>query len=178
SEDAPGPKLFCVSGNVARPGVYEAPMTTTLRELLAMAGGVAEGRDVQAILLGGAAGTFVSPDALDTPLTPSALRAIGATLGSGAVIVFDDRVSMLDVLARIGRFFAHESCGKCYPCQLGTQRQWEMVQRWQAAGRVLMEDLPRFNDLAATMRDASICGLGQTAASAITSWVQLRGHEV
>ena len=178
SEDAPGPKLFCVSGNVARPGVYEAPMTTTLRELLAMAGGVADGRDVQAILLGGAAGTFVSPDALDTPLTPSALRAIGATLGSGAVIVFDDRVPMLDVLARIGRFFAHESCGKCYPCQLGTQRQWEMVQRWQAAGRVLMEDLPRFNDLAATMRDASICGLGQTAASAIASWVQLRGHEI
>ncbi|GAP64588.1 NADH-quinone oxidoreductase subunit F [Ardenticatena maritima] len=178
NEDAPGPKLFCVSGNVARPGVYEAPMTTTLRELLTMAGGVADGRNVQAILLGGAAGTFISPDALDTPLTPSALRAIGATLGSGAVIVFDDRVPMLDVLARIGRFFAHESCGKCYPCQLGTQRQWEMVQRWQAAGRVLMEDLPRFNDLAATMRDASICGLGQTAASAIASWVQLRGYEI
>ncbi len=173
SEDAPGPKLFCVSGNVAHPGVYEAPMTTTLQALLEMAGGVADGRAVQAILLGGAAGTFVPLDALDTPLMPSALRSMGATLGSGAVMVFDERVPMLDVLARIGRFFAHESCGKCYPCQLGTQRQWEMVQRWHAAGRVLAEDMPRFGDLAATMRDASICGLGQTASAAIESWIRL-----
>jgi len=88
-------------------------------------------------------------------------------------MVFDERVPMLDVLVRIGRFFAHESCGKCYPCQLGTQRQWGMVQRWRATGQVLAEDMPRFEDLAATMRDASICGLGQTASAAIESWIRL-----
>ncbi len=165
----PGPKLFCVSGAVQRPGVYEAPVTITLRELIeGMAGGLPSGQEVQAILVGGAAGAFATPEEMDTPLTPEALQAIGVPLGSGAIMVIDHRVPLWEVLRRVARFFAHESCGKCYPCQLGTYRQWEIVERL-ARGEPLPGDVERLRDIAATMADASICGLGQTAANAILS---------
>ncbi len=170
--DAPGPKLFCVSGAVERPGVYEGPMSVTLRQLVEVCGGVRPGRKIQAVLVGGAAGTFVPAEHLDTPVSFEALRAIGASLGSGAVLVVDDSVDMLEVVERITRFFAHESCGKCYPCQLGTQRQWEIVRRWQA-GHHRPDDAERLQDIAHAMREASICGLGQTAASALMSVLPL-----
>ncbi len=166
---APGPKLFCVSGAVRRPGVYEAPMNVTLRQLIEdFAGGLPDGRRVQAVLVGGAAGAFVGPEALDTEMNNESLRQVGATLGSGAVVVVDDRTDMWDVLLRIARFFAHESCGKCYPCQLGTQRQWEILSQARERG-LSSGDRERLADLWSTMADASICGLGQTAGSAIQS---------
>ncbi len=171
---APGPKLFCVSGAVNRPGVYEAPMSITLRELIERAGGVKDGRRIQAVLVGGAAGAFVGPDALDVEMSFEGLRQVGAPLGSGAVMVIDDRADMWEVLLRIARFFAHESCGKCYPCQLGTQRQWEILQRMRQ-GQGQPGDRARLEDLWATMIDASICGLGQTAGSAIRSGLALMG---
>lgn len=168
-ESMPGPKLFCVSGAVQRPGVYEAPVTVTVRELIEHhAGGLLPGRRLQAVLVGGAAGAFLTPKEIDTPLTLEALAQVRVPLGSGALMVIDDSVDMWQVLRRIARFFAHESCGKCYPCQLGTQRQWEIVERL-ARGEARPDDEARLRDLAATMADASICGLGQTAASAILS---------
>ena len=173
-EGAPGPKLFCVSGAVNRPGVYEASMSITLRELIERAGGVKDGRRIQAVLVGGAAGAFVGPDALDVEMSFEGLRQVGAPLGSGAVMVIDDRADMWEVLMRIARFFAHESCGKCYPCQLGTQRQWEILQRMRQ-GQARPGDRARLEDLWATMADASICGLGQTAGSAIRSGLALLG---
>jgi NADH-quinone oxidoreductase subunit F len=173
-----GTRLFCLSGHIERPGLYEAPFGVTLAELLAMAGGVADRRSLQAILLGGAAGTFVGPDALSMRLTFEDVRAAGATLGSGVVMVFDDTANIPDTLLRIARFMADESCGQCVPCRVGTVRQTEILERLTAKGGsfeplspVRDEQLLLLTELGQTMRDASICGLGQTASAAIESAV-------
>ncbi|MBT7015718.1 MAG: hypothetical protein HN736_19275 [Anaerolineae bacterium] len=125
-------------------------------------------KNLQAILLGGAAGKFVHPDQLDVRLTQEDARAAGLTLGSGAVVVLSEDVNLKETLADLGHFFAHESCGKCYPCQLGTQRQAEILDR-NLAGSPLNGDFSRLEDVGWTMTDASLCGLGQTAASAVLS---------
>ncbi len=123
TEKSPGPKLFCVSGQIERPGLYEVPFGVTLRHLLFdLAGGLKHGRKLQAVLLGGAAGAFATEKDLDVILSFEQLSAAGLPLGSGAVMVFDDTADLSDVLKRMARFFADESCGKCYPCQLGTRR--------------------------------------------------------
>jgi NADH-quinone oxidoreductase subunit F len=155
-----GTRLFCLSGAVARAGLYEVPHGTTLGALIELAGGVTPERRLQAILLGGAAGTFVAPDALTMPLTFEDARAAGATLGSGVVMLFDETVDIGAILRRIAAFFRDESCGQCVPCRVGTVRQEEALQRRDYA---LMDEIGR------AMRDASICGLGQTAANAIES---------
>jgi NADH-quinone oxidoreductase subunit F len=168
-----GPKLFCVSGRVARPGLYEVPFGETLRQLIARAGGVTG--DLRAVLLGGAAGVFVGPDKLDVPLTFEGTRAAGATLGSGVVMVFDETCDLLDAIARVAEFFRHESCGQCVPCRVGTIRQEELVRRI-VAGKPLgsfAEEATLLNELSQVMRDASICGLGQTASSAVVSGLAL-----
>lgn len=172
-----GRKLFCVSGNVARPGVYEFSFGITLAELISKAGGVPGGRPVQAVLLGGAAGAFVGPKQLQVPLTFEGTRAIGATLGSGVVMVFDDTVDLGDTLQRIAAFFRDESCGQCVPCRVGTSRQEELVGRIRAGKPLgsLAEESALLDDLAQVMRDASICGLGHTASSALQSAVRLWG---
>jgi NADH-quinone oxidoreductase subunit F len=166
-----GPKLFCLSGTVTRPGVYEVPFGATLRELLELAGGLPEGRRLQAVLLGGAAGAFVGPEGLDVPLTFEGATAAGVTLGSGVVMVLDDTVDLAPFLLRIAAFFRDESCGQCVPCRVGTVRQEEALQRL-VAGRPLggvAAELALLADIGQVMRDASICGLGQTAANAIAS---------
>ncbi len=173
TEGSAGPKLFCVSGHVAKAGVYEVPFGVTLRDLLELAGGVPTGRPIRAVLLGGAAGVFVGPDALDVPLTFEGTRAIGATLGSGVVMVFDETADLVGALTRIARFFRDESCGQCVPCRVGTVRQEELLARL-ASGRAAAhgrrdEELALLTELGRVMRDASICGLGQTASSAIES---------
>ena len=173
TDGSTGPKLFCVSGNVTNPGVYEVEFGVRLGELIALAGGVSGGRELKAVLLGGAAGVFVGPEALDTPLTFEATRAIGATLGSGVVLVFDETADMVGALTRIARFFRDESCGQCVPCRVGTVRQEELVARLgsgaAAAHGKRDEELALLRELGQVMRDASICGLGQTASSAIES---------
>ena len=168
TKDSTGSKLFCLSGHVAKPGLYEVPLGTTLAELLEKAGGVAGGRELQTILLGGAAGSFVSPDELKVALTFEDTRAIGASLGSGVVMVFDDRVDMRRILQRIAQFFRDESCGQCVPCRVGTVRVEESIQRLARNGNS-KRDAELIDELARVMRDASICGLGQTAVGAIQS---------
>jgi len=168
TENSPGPKLFCVSGDVVKPGLYEVPFGATLRELLEMAGC----DTFQAVLFGGAAGAFATLAQLDVKLTFEDLRAAGLPLGSGVITVFDETRDLRDVLARLGKFFAHESCGKCYPCQMGTQRQMEILDRI-AAGQMLAGDAERLQDVGWTMTDSSLCGLGQTAASAVLSAMKL-----
>jgi NADH-quinone oxidoreductase subunit F len=166
-----GPKLFCVSGHVVRPGLYEVPFGRTLRELIDMAGGVPGNKRIQTILLGGAAGTFIGPERLDVPLTFEGTRAIGAALGSGVVMVFDETVDMADILARIAEFFRDESCGQCVPCRVGTIRQDELLARLRS-GRLIgskADELVLLKEIGQAMRDASICGLGQTASNAIES---------
>jgi NADH-quinone oxidoreductase subunit F len=165
---SPGTRLFCVSGSVARPGLFELPFGATLRELCALAGAPP---DLTAILLGGAAGTFVEPKDLDLKLTFEDTREAGATLGSGVVFVVGAGVPMGPILERLARFFREESCGQCVPCRVGTVRQEELVTRLvrgtprpsPAGERALLKELGQ------AMRDASICGLGQTASSAIES---------
>ena len=172
TEKSPGPKLFCVSGDVAKTGVYEVPFGVTLRELLAMAGGVSNGKKLQSVLFGGAAGAFATTEHLDVKMTFEDLRAAGLPLGSGVVMVFDETRDMRQVLKSLGHFFAHESCGKCYPCQMGTQRQKEILDR-VASGEIVEGDFVRLQDVGWTMTDASLCGLGQTAASAVLSAMKL-----
>ncbi|MBI3750873.1 MAG: NAD(P)H-dependent oxidoreductase subunit E [Chloroflexi bacterium] len=178
TEGSTGPKLFCLSGAVARPGVYEVPFGTTLRELLDLGGSVPGGRSIRAILLGGAAGVFVGPETLDTELTFEGTRAIGASLGSGVVMVFDETVDLVGTLRRIAAFFRDESCGQCVPCRVGTVRQEELLARLAdpmagsgsgAGSRSRADELALLTDIGRAMRDASICGLGQTASSAIES---------
>ena len=155
-----GTRLFCLSGAIERPGLYEVAHGTTLGALIELAGGVRDGGRLQAILLGGAAGGFVGPDALEMRLTFEDARAAGATLGSGVVMLFDETAEMMPVLRRIARFFRDESCGQCVPCRVGTVRQEEALERG---------DFALLGEIGQVMRDASICGLGQTAANAIAS---------
>ena len=173
--ESTGTRLFCLSGHVRAPGVYEVPMGTTLRALIDKAGGLPEGRRLQAVLLGGAAGSFVTDKQLDVPLSFEGTRAIGATLGSGAVMVLDDTADLSSILLRIAAFFRHESCGQCVPCRVGTKRQEEILQRMLSSrnGNGHEGDINLLADIAQAMRDASICGLGQTAASAIQSAIPL-----
>jgi NADH-quinone oxidoreductase subunit F len=172
-----GSKLFCVSGHVERPGLYEVPFGTRLDRLLDLAGDVRGGRRLQTILLGGAAGAFVKPSDLATPLTFEDARRIGATIGSGVVLVLDDTVDLVPMLQRIAAFFRDESCGQCVPCRVGTVRQEELVARI-ARKRPLgsaADERRLLRELGQAMRDASICGLGQTASSAIESAVERLG---
>ena len=174
TENSAGTRLFCLCGHVARPGVYEIVMGTTLRQLIALAGGVVGSGRLQAVLLGGAAGTFVGPHELDTPLTFEGTRAIGATLGSGVVMLFDDTVDLRQILLRIASFFRHETCGQCVPCRVGVVRQQETLQRLVSAKPLgsTAQEIAMLREMAQAMRDASICGLGQTAASALESAMQ------
>jgi NADH-quinone oxidoreductase subunit F len=169
-----GTRLFCLCGHVARPGVYEIAMGTLLRQLIDLAGGVVGSGNLQAVLLGGAAGTFVSPQELNTPLTFEGTRAIGATLGSGVVMLFDDTVDLRRILLRIASFFRHETCGQCVPCRVGVVRQQEALHRLVNAKPLgsAAQEVAMLREMAQAMRDASICGLGQTAASALESALQ------
>ena len=167
TEGSKGRKLFCLSGAVAKPGIYEVEFGITLRQLIELGGGMRSGSTMQAILLGGAAGGFVGPNDLDLPLTMEATRAAGSSLGSGVVMVLDQSVDMVDQLRRIAAFFRDESCGQCVPCRVGTVRQEEIISR--LAQGVRQADIEMLRELGTVMRDASICGLGQTANSAIDS---------
>jgi len=172
TERSPGTRLFCLSGQVGVPGLYEVAFGTTLGELLELAGGPVG--SLAAVLLGGAAGVFVGPDALNMALTLEDAREAGATLGSGVVTVFDDTADMEATVARIAEFFRDESCGQCVPCRVGTQRQHEVLVELQASGRPLApERAELIDDMARAMADASICGLGHTAASAVRSALAL-----
>ena len=172
TEKSPGSKLFCLSGDVKNPGLYEVPFGISFRHLLEdLGGGMRDGKEFQAALFGGAAGAFATPEQLDTLLSFENLRQAGLALGAGAIIVFDEERDLRDVLKRLGHFFFEESCGKCYPCQLGTQKQYEILSRI-AKGRILPGDRQRLEDIGRTMTDTSLCGLGQTASMAVLSAIK------
>ena len=164
TEGSTGTRLFCVSGHVARPGLYEVPFGTNLSDLLERAGA----RPPKAVLLGGAAGSFLRADQLDLPLTFEDAHAAGATLGSGVVLVYDESADLVAAVLRSAEFFRDESCGQCVPCRVGTVRQEEALHRL-VAGKANGNEREVLADLTAVMRDASICGLGQTAANAVES---------
>ncbi|MFT4988451.1 MAG: NADH-quinone oxidoreductase subunit F [Acidimicrobiales bacterium] len=173
TEGSPGTRLFCLSGAIANPGTYELAFGTTLGELLEHAGGVTG--DLQAVLLGGAAGSFVTADSLDMPLTLEDTRVAGTTLGSGVVMVFDTTADLTDMCTRIAEFFKNESCGQCVPCRVGAVRQHEMMVELRSKNGVgLAPDKRQLHaDMNSAMADASICGLGHTAGSAVASALAL-----
>lgn len=169
TEGSPGSKLFCLSGDVAHRGVYEVPFGIQLGELIDLAGGV-EG-DLQAILLGGAAGAFVGQEDLGLSMSFEGLRDAGLPLGSGVVTVINKERDFGQFLLSLAHFFAHESCGKCFPCQLGTQRQLEIISHW-VEGKAKKSDLNALRDIGFAMTNASLCGLGMTASTAIISAIE------
>lgn len=169
TERSTGSKLFCLSGDVEKPGLYEMPFGVTLRRLIFdLGGGVKGGKPFLAALIGGAAGGFASEKDLDTRLTFEDMHAAGLPFGAGVITVFDETRDLRKVILRLAHFFAEESCGKCYPCQLGTQRQVEVLGR-VAGGKAVEGDLERLEEIGQTMMDASICGLGQSASMAVLS---------
>ncbi|MEW6567573.1 MAG: NADH-ubiquinone oxidoreductase-F iron-sulfur binding region domain-containing protein [Chloroflexota bacterium] len=167
--DSPGSKLFCLSGDVTRPGVYEVPYGTRLGDLLTLAGGVRG--ELQAVLLGGAAGAFARPDQLDLPMSFAGLRQANLPLGSGVVMAINRTRDLRQTLLSLAHFFAHESCGKCFPCRLGTQRQLEILEKF-AEHRATQADVAALEDVGFAMTAASFCGLGMTASTAILSALQ------
>lgn len=182
TQKSTGTKLFCVSGDVERPGLYEVPFGVPLRHLLFdLAGGVRGGNALQAALVGGAAGAFAVEKDLDVRLSFEDMRTAGIPLGAGVITVFDETRDLRKVILRLAHFFAEESCGKCYPCQLGTQRQVEVLER-MVAGRSDPEDIHRLEEIGNTMTDASICGLGQTVSMAVLSalhhWPEMMNGQV
>jgi NADH-quinone oxidoreductase subunit F len=169
THESTGPKLFCLSGDVTMPGVYEVPFGITFRHLLEdLAGGVRGGRKMKAALFGGAAGAFATDEYLDMPLTVEDLRANGLPLGSGVITVFDDTRDLKDVCLRLARFFAEESCAKCPACKNGTVHQYEIIQRI-ANGKTDVGDFDALQDTSWTDPAVSICGVGQMAATPIQS---------
>ena len=173
TERSPGTRLLCMSGHVGRPGLYEVPFGTTLGAVLELAGGISGTGELQAVLMGGAAGSFVGPDSLDLALTLEDTRAAGTTLGSGVVMAFDMSMDMTDIVVRIAEFFRDESCGQCVPCRVGAVRQHETLVQMQKRGSLSAARRALIDEMAEVMVDASICGLGHTAASAVRSALSL-----
>jgi NADH-quinone oxidoreductase subunit F len=164
-----GVKVYCLSGDVTRPGNYELPRGLTARELIFTHGrGARRKMPIKAFLVGGASGGFLPPEELDIPLEIATLRAKGADLGSGAVVVIGANNCLLDLARRETRFFARESCGACDPCRLGTPALLkELDGLLDLSTRARAES--RIQDLGAVLADSSRCGLGQVAASPLLS---------
>ncbi len=166
-------RLFCLSGDVKRAGLYELPFGIPLIELINdWGGGTKEDRKIKTIILGGASGSFVPEKYWDIPLDQKSLREAGLSMGSGVIMVFDETKEIPSILNDISSFFNHESCGKCYPCQLGSRKQHEIISRIHKSGP-LPDDRDKLLDIGFTMKDASLCGLGQTASSAVLSAINL-----
>jgi NADH:ubiquinone oxidoreductase subunit F (NADH-binding) len=160
-------KFFSVSGDVARPGVHEVPLGTTLAELVERCGGVRDGRALLAFLPGGASTGFLGAEHAERPLEWQSLRDAGSALGSGAVVVVAEGADLRALAGNLTAFFRNESCGKCVPCRIGTERA---VQWIEAEGPL---DVERLRALAALLADTSICGLGQAALNPIMSVLDL-----
>ena len=167
--DCPGTKMISVSGNVREPGVFEVPFGITIREIIELAGGVPEDRAVRLVQLGGASGRLASPAQLDTPYTYDDMRAAGLTaIGSGAVLVVDERTGVLEFLRMTQQFFSHESCGQCTPCREGN-RHIRLLLDKIIEGDFTEKDIATMKKFANIMCNASLCGLGESAQSALLS---------
>ena len=173
AEKFPGTKLMCLSGDVVNKVCVELPTDATLRDVVeGFGGGVAKGKKLKAIQLGGSSCGFVTPDKLDTPIDFDSIRAIGAALGSGAVFVLDETRNVVDILAEIAKFFRHESCGKCTPCREGTMRVAELLDKL-SAGEGTREDVDLIKTLSGYMQKTCFCPLGQSATTAFMSALRL-----
>jgi len=163
----PGTKIYMVLGHVKKPGLFEGPFGLTLRQIIKMVGGMAEGSKFKFALCGGAAGTIVDKNLLDTPIDYASSQK-GISLGAGAFLICDQSVSPVAFLRELLHFFTAESCGKCTPCRVGTWRSLEILNR-MAEGNGVKGDIDELKSLAALMQDSSFCGLGQSVAIPMNS---------
>jgi NADH-quinone oxidoreductase subunit F len=169
--DSTGTRLFCLSGNVQRPGVYEAPHGITVRHLIYdIGGGITGGRELKAVMVGGSSFPVLTPDQLDTPLDADSLGAQGLFIGSGVITVIDDRTCGVQFALRVAQFYMHESCGKCTPCRVGTR--W-LVQFMQSVedGTATEADFDTVLDVCDRIIGKCLCVLGDSAAMHVASWV-------
>ncbi len=164
-----GLKFFAVSGHVARPDVYCVAMGTSARELIELAGGLADGLELQAFQPGGASSNFLGPDQLDVPLDFKPLADAGSMLGSGALVAIGEGTNLLAAATNVLRFFRNESCGKCVPCRVGSHKAHLMLSDLLARGGDAADVDGRIDQLEETLRLTSICGLGQVALGPVMS---------
>jgi NADH-quinone oxidoreductase subunit F len=168
----PGTKVMTLTGDITNKTFVEVPTNTSIRQVLNdFGGGVAGGKKFKAVQIGGTSGGFIPEAFLDTQLNFDDMSAIGATLGSGAFFVMDESRDIVDVVARIAKFFAHESCGKCTPCREGTMRMEEIMERVNDRHGDAA-DLDRMDRLGRVMTKACLCGLGQAAPSPVLTTMQ------
>ncbi len=172
TEKSTGPKIFCVSGHVYRRGVYELPLGTPLKDLIYVhAGGVPAGKRIKAVIPGGASTPVLTPDQLDVTLDFESLAEAGSALGTGAVIVLDEDTCMVDVARRTARFFAHESCGRCTPCRVGSGQILEILERLEA-GEGRSGDLERLEALCYGIAGNTFCPMGDALVAPVLSSLQ------
>jgi NADH:ubiquinone oxidoreductase subunit F (NADH-binding) len=159
--------VYTILGNVNMTGVIEVPMGITLREVINIYGkGMKDGRPLKLFQTGGSSGSVVPASLQDTPMDFESYRKAGVSLGSGALLICDDRTCVVDLARVLMQFFRFESCGKCSPCRIGTQRSYEIMERL-ASGAGSLGDLDEIEKLGEMMEQLSNCGLGQTASVAI-----------
>ena len=169
TENSKGTKVFALGGNVNNIGLVEVPMGTTLREIVFdIGGGIPNNREFKAAQTGGPSGGCIPKEHIDTPIDYESLKEIGSMMGSGGLIVMDDTKCMVSLAKFYLEFTVSESCGKCTPCRIGTKRMLEILEKL-CAGKGEKEDLERLEKLAVNIREASVCGLGQTAPNPVLS---------
>jgi len=177
TETSKGTKVFALGGNVVNIGLVEVPMGTTLREIVFdIGGGIPNGKKFKAAQTGGPSGGCIPEEHLDTPIDYESLSAIGSMMGSGGLIVMDDTKCMVNLAKFYLGFTVDESCGKCTPCRIGTQRMLEMLERI-TDGEGVPEDIEKLEKLAHTIKNASVCGLGQTAPNPVLSTLKYFRNE-
>ena len=177
TEKSPGTKVFALSGKVNNTGLVEVPMGTTLRELVFdIGGGIPDGKALKAVQTGGPSGGCIPAEHLDTPIDYESLKALGAIMGSGGVIVMDEDNCMVNIAKYFLEFTCDESCGKCVPCRAGTRQMLEILENI-TEGRGRAEDIDRLKTLGETIKTTSLCGLGQSAPNPVLSTIEHFGGE-
>ncbi|MPW25742.1 NADH-quinone oxidoreductase subunit F [Alkalibaculum sp. M08DMB] len=170
---SPGTKIISLAGNVNKPGTYEIPFGITLREIIYdIGGGVVDNNKLKLCQLGGASGTIGSDSILDTPYTYEDLEKVGLIVGSGGILVVDDRTRVIDFVKSIQDFFIHESCGKCTPCREGNRQIAKIIDRF-VQGTSGVNDLDTAERFANIMKNCSFCGLGETAQNVLLSAIKI-----
>lgn len=169
TEDSPGTKVFALGGKINNTGLVEVPMGTTLREIIyEIGGGIPNGRKFKAVQTGGPSGGCITSNNLDTPIDFKSLSSIGSMIGSGGMLVLDDSDCMVDICKFFLEFTVDESCGKCTPCRIGNKRLLELLTKI-TDGKATLKDLDNLKELATTIKNTSLCGLGKCAPNPILS---------
>ncbi|HWQ31182.1 MAG TPA: NADH-quinone oxidoreductase subunit NuoF [Negativicutes bacterium] len=169
TEKSKGTKVFALAGRINNVGLVEVPMGTTLREIIYdIGGGIQGGRKFKAVQTGGPSGGVITGKDLDTPIDYDSLRGIGSMMGSGGMIVMDEKDNMVNIAKFYLEFTMDESCGRCTPCRIGTKRMYELLNKI-TSGKGTMADIDALKQLAYMIKDSSLCGLGQTAPNPVIS---------